>query len=75
MEEYREIILGRFMDLPDEEKTILSNLPGTEVGNILGKLFGPELGGLIVDESIQDENQGELPLEEAPMKRAGLGAR
>jgi len=79
MEEYRQVVLDRFMELPDEEKSILTSLPGTPVGDILGKLIGPELGNLIVDDSVEDDTQGELPLdtfsEQAPIKRAGLGAR
>ena len=79
IEEYKQIVIDRFMSLSDEEKSVLESLPGTAVGDALGKLFGPEMGDLIVTDTEGSDMQGELPLEAAPMgnqmKRAGLGAR
>jgi len=79
IEEYKQIVMDRFMSLSDEEKSVLGSLPGTAVGDALGKLFGPEMGDLITTDDEGSDMQGELPLEAAPManqmKRAGLGAR
>ena len=48
IEEYKQIVMDRFMSLSDEEKSVLESLPGTAVGDALGKLFGPEMGDLLL---------------------------
>lgn len=73
IEEYKQIVMGRFMSLSDEEKSVLGSLPGTAVGDALGKLFGPEMGDLIATDDEGSDTQA-APMA-SQMKRAGLGAR
>jgi hypothetical protein len=85
LEEYRQVVMDRFMSLSDEEKSVIGSLPGTPVGDALGKLFGPEMGDLtgmrevIGKDAEKSDMQGEPPLEATPrssqMNRVGLGAR
>lgn len=75
LEEYKQIVLDRFMSLSEDEKSVLGSLPGTPVGDALGKLFGPEMGDLITPEPQgMMEEQPQVPVEQQ-MKRAGLGSR
>lgn len=72
IQDYKQIVAGRFMDLTEDEKVILGSLPGTPVGDALGKLFGPEMGDIMGAEP--QEPQPEVPMQQQ-MQRAGLGSR
>ena len=83
LEEYKNVIRGRFNDLSDEEKTIASDAADSPVGDVIRKLFGPEMSGLFGAERTDQPAQG-MPTEMAQaksqpmgdqMQRAGLGAR
>ena len=45
LEEYKNVIRGRFNELSDEEKTV-SDAADSPVGDVIRKLFGPETSGL-----------------------------
>lgn len=66
LQEYKQVVAQRFMDLPEEEKEIMGTIQGTPVGEILGKILGPEMSDMSFEEPMPIDSQ---------MKRAGLGAR
>lgn len=80
LEEYKNVIRGRFNELSDEEKTIASDAADSPVGDVIRKLFGPEMSGLFGAERTDQPTQ-DMPTEMAQqpmgdqMQRAGLGAR
>ena len=58
LDEYKNVVSERYMALSDEEKTILESIPDSPVGDVLGKLFGPEMADVIGD------TPEEVPLDE-----------
>lgn len=70
IEEYKEVVLNRFLNLPEEDKSVLRRVPETPIGDALGKLF-PEMQGLFP----RDVPVEETPVQQPQMKRAGLGSR
>lgn len=70
IEEYKEVVLNRFLNLPEEDKSVLRRVPETPIGDALGKLF-PEMQGLFP----RDVPVEEAPVQQPQIKRAGLGSR
>ena len=70
LEEYKNVLRGRFNELSDEEKTIASDAADSPVGDVLTKVLGPELSDMSSDESMQQPTS--VPEQ---MQRAGLGSR
>ena len=58
LDEYKNVVRQRYMELSDEEKTIVDDTANTPVGDILGKLFGPEMAEILAD------TPEEVPLDE-----------
>ena len=78
VEEYKKVVGQRYAALSDEEKTIAESAADSPVGDVLRKLFGPEMSGIMSAEPTQPAAQ---PMASQPqpmteqMQRAGLGAR
>ena len=49
LREYKQLVQERYMSLPEDEKVIMDSISGTPVGNVLDKVFGPEMADLSVD--------------------------
>lgn len=64
LDEYKNIVRERYMALTDEEKTIADSVSDSPVGDVLGKLFGPEMGDILMDDSEEaplDETTAAIP--------------
>jgi len=62
LDEYKNIVRERYMALTDEEKTIAESMSDSPVGVVLGKLFGPEMGDTLMDDSAPiDETTVAIP--------------
>ena len=75
MQGYKQVVADRFMGLSDDEKSMIGSLPGTPMGDALGKLFGPELGDIMGGEPTEQMQEQPQPPVEQQMQRAGLGSR
>lgn len=75
IEEYKEVVLNRFLNLPEEDKSVLRRVPETPIGDALGKLF-PEMQGLFPrDVPVEQAPVQQPSMEQPQIKRAGLGSR
>ena len=80
LEEYKNVIRGRFNELSDEEKTIASDAADSPVGDVIRKLFRELLestdedskGGAIISEEDYRDLQKRAPYR--PFKGPGPGA-
>ena len=62
LDEYKNVVRERYMALTDEEKTIAESITDSPVGDVLGKLFGPEMGDILMDDSApMDETTEAIP--------------
>lgn len=62
LDEYKNVVRERYMALTDEEKTIAESITDSPVGGVLGKLFGPEMGDILMDDSApMDETTEAIP--------------
>jgi len=81
LEEYMNVVRGRYNELTDEEKTIAEDAADSAIGDVILKLFGPEMGGIVLgDEGMEqpteqpmaDQMQTPPPMNDQ-MQSAGLG--
>ena len=72
LQEYREIVKGRLMSLPEEKQALIAGIDDTEAGAVLMEVLGEELFGAAPQE--QAAPQAPMPQEQQAV-RGGLGAR
>jgi len=80
LEEYMNVVRGRYNELTDEEKTIAEDASESPIGDVIRKLFGPEMSSLFGDQDEQqpmeqpmaDQMQTPPPMNDQ-MQSAGLG--
>lgn len=81
LEEYMNVVRGRYNELTDEEKTIAEDAADSPVGDVINKLFGPEMSSIVFDDQpmeqpteqpMADQMQTPPPMNDQ-MESAGLG--
>lgn len=74
LEEYKKVVYNRYTSLDEEERDLIDTLGDTEIGNVLTKLFGPEMAEVFsgTDETQEepvDQTSEAIPTEvDAPME-------
>jgi hypothetical protein len=73
LQEYKQLVQERYTSLPEDEKVIMNSIAGTPVGDVLDKVFGPEMNDLSVDEPIEEPSPMPQNTEQDQMQNMGLG--
>ena len=81
VQELKNVIRGRFAELSDQEKTIVSDAADSPIGDVMRKLFGPEMSSVFGEEEQEKPmtesqpmaNQMRPPPMGDQMQGAGLG--
>ena len=81
LEEYMNVVRGRYNELTDDEKTIVEDAADSAIGDVISKLFGPEMSSIVFDDQsveqpteqpMADQMQTPPPMNDQ-MESAGLG--
>jgi len=74
LKEYKQLVQERYMSLPEDEKVIMDSIAGTPVGDVLDKVFGPEMNDLGTNtQPIEETSPMPERTEQEQMKSMGLG--
>jgi len=73
LQEYKQLVQERYTSLPEDEKAIMNSIAGTPVGDVLDKVFGPEMNDLSVDEPMEEPSPMPQNTEQDQMQNMGLG--
>jgi len=68
LDEYKQVVYDRYTNLSEEERGIIDTVSDTPVGEVLTKLFGPEMGEVFAEdtgmqEEPMDETTAAIPTE------------
>tara|TARA_R100001163_G_C5062188_1_gene199185 strand:- start:504 stop:761 length:258 start_codon:yes stop_codon:yes gene_type:complete len=50
LEQYINVVRGRYNELTDEEQTIVEDAADSPIGDVMRKLFGPEMSSVFGEE-------------------------
>jgi hypothetical protein len=81
LEQYINVVRGRYNELTDEEQTIVEDAADSPIGDVMRKLFGPEMSSVFGEEEQEKPmtesqpmaNQMRPPPMGDQMQGAGLG--
>ena len=73
LEEYKESLQQRYLQLGEEEKEVVRNFKNTEASKIFSYLLGPELSPLLSMLREARPMQETAPVQEAPLSMAKGG--
>jgi len=68
LDEYKQVVYDRYTNLNEDERGLIDTLAESPVGEVLTKLFGPEMGGVFAEdtdmqEEPMDETAAAIPTE------------